>query len=302
MNTEIDLLQAGSQDTIPTGFFALDDALGIGGLPRGQVIEISGEPDSGKTSFCLHIIAQAQKAGAVCVYIDADHRLDAKYAGQLGVNPETLFISEPTCAEQALETTLILARCAAITLIVLDSLSGMTPFAELQAPINAPVAPSLDELLRRYLPRFTVALSYSRASLIITVPVEHGMSHVYHHLAGNLSRLALPLSAAVRMRLVEQKTADKKPARRTRIEIIKNKFAPCFKTIDLDIIVNRTINKPGELLRLGEELAILSRRGSSYVFFERSIGKDRAATLNALQHDPDLAGEIEQAIRQRLKI
>jgi recombination protein RecA len=288
---------------IPTGSLRLDIALSIGGIPRGQISEIAGDNSSGTTTLCQHILAEAQKLGGACALIDSDHAFDPRYAEQCGVELNQLYLAEPTSAEQALETAYILAHSGAFMAIAIDSLTSLTPLAELDAPLGSPIEESVASLLSKWLPQLMSAIQGSQTALLVTGQTRSGMSNVYHGLESHLTRLALPLNAALRLKLSSISTpSERRPVQRIQVNIIKNKFAPCFKTVDLDIIVNRGINKTGELLDLGEELAILSRQGPQYIYRGFPLGARREDVYECLRHHPQMAAEIEQTIRQRKRI
>ena len=290
-------------DTIPTGSLRLDIALEIGGIPRGHITEITGGVASGKTTLCQHILAEAQKLGGVCAWIDADHTFEPRYAGQCGVDLDQFYLANPTSAEQALETAYILAHSGAFNAIAIDSLTSLVPIAELDAPFGTPGVESVETLLSRQLPQLMAALHGSQTALLVTGQSRVGMSTVYHELESHLSRLALPLTAAVRLELNPiSAPTERQAVQRIQVKIIKNKFAPCFKTADLDIIVNRGFNKIGETLDLGEELAIFSRQGSLYIYRGFPLGARREEVSEYFRSHPQMTAEIEQAIRQRLRI
>jgi recombination protein RecA len=290
-------------DVIPTGSLRLDYALSIGGIPRGQITEIAGDNLSGKTTLCLHILAAAHKLGGVCAMIDSDHAFNPRFARQCGVDLNQLYLAEPASAEQALEIASILAHSGAFMIILIDSLTSLIPLAELEAPLGAPILESSESLLSKRLPRLAAAIQSNQTALLTTSQTQSGMSTIYHELKSHLTRLAMPLSAAVRLKMSTiSAPSERRPEQRIQVKIIKNKFAPCFKTVDLDIIVNRGINKTGELLDLGEEFAIFSRQGPQYIYRGFPLGARREEVGEYLQNHPQMAAEIEQAIRQRLQI
>jgi len=290
-------------DGIPTGSLRLDYALSIGGVPRGQISEIAGDASTGKTTLSLHILAEAHKLGGVCALIDSDHSFNPRYARQCGVDLNQFYLARPASAEQALETAYILANSGAFMVIVIDSLNSLVLKAELDAPFDAPVLESIDPLLSKWLPQLMPALQIGQTALLVTSQSTSGMSIVYHSLGAHLTRLALPLHAAVRLKLSTiSDPGEINLVQRIQVKIIKNKFAPCFKTVDLDIIVNRGFNKTGELLDLGEELAIVSRQGPQYIYRGFPLGARREDVCETLNRNPQMAAEIEQAVRQRLGI
>lgn len=287
------------QHVFSSGSLKLDHALQIGGFPRGSLIEIIGEPESGKTTLCLYGLAQAQKDGDKCTWIDADHTFHPKYAERCGVGLDQLILAEPDSIEQALETTSILVRSSTFGMIVLDCLSNLPSQSELANPLGTLVEDMSDALTANWLPRLTMELLRNQTTLILTTPATSSMSGVYHGLGSHLNRLALPLHAAIRIKLTPDRSfADSHLLRRIRVEIVKNKFAPCFKSIDLDIIVNRGINKTGELFDLSEEFALLSRRDHGIYYGDRYLGKNRSEAINILSIAGSLSEEVEQAVRR----
>jgi recombination protein RecA len=225
---------------IPTGFPALDQALSIGGIPRGQITEISGAESSGKTTLCQFIIARAQERNGICAFIDTDHCFDPRYAAWCGIKLDRLYLAEPASAEQALDTTHILARSGAFRLIVIDSLNTLMPMAELSAPLGALTDEPAERVVSKWLPDLHIAIQRNQTALIVTDLIVSGMSVIYHELQTHLSRLALPLNAALRLKINPLVGSEQsQPLQRIQVQIVKNKFAPCFNTIDLDIIDNR---------------------------------------------------------------
>ncbi len=290
-------------NVIPTGSLRLDYALGIGGISRGEITEIHGDISSGKTTLCQHLIAEANKLGGACVFIDADHSFIPQYAHQCGVVLEQVYLVEPDSAEQALETAYILARSGAFTAIVIDSLTRLVTRAELTAPLGGSIEAPIGELVARWLPRLMTAIQSKQTALIMTDQTTTGMSSVYHNLETHLSRMALPLSAAIRMKLNLRSPLDEyRSEHPIQVQIVKNKYSPCFKTVELDIIVNRGINKTDELIALGEELGILSRHGKHYYYQALDLGARREEIDQVLRQGPWIAAEINRAIRMKLNI
>lgn len=291
------------QHVFSSGSLKLDHALQIGGFPHGCLVEINGEPESGKTTLCQHSLAQAQQEGEKCAWIDADHTFHLKYAERCGVGLDQLILAEPDSIEQALETASILVRSGAFGVIVLDCLSNLPSQSELANPLGTLVEDENDTLKAKWLPRLARDLLRNQTTLILTTPASSSMSGVYHGLGSHLNRLALPLHAAIRIKLTPDRSfASTHLLRRIRVEIVKNKFAPCFKSIDLDIIVNRGINKTGELFDLSYEFALLSRRDHGMYFGCRYLGKNRSEAIEILSTQGSLSEEIEQAIRRRMHI
>jgi recombination protein RecA len=291
------------QRVFSSGSLKLDHALQIGGFPGGYLIEINGEPESGKTTLCQHSLVQAQQEGAQCAWIDADHTFHPQYAEHCGVGLNQLVLAEPDSIEQALETASILVRSGAFGVIVIDCLSNLPSQVELANPLGTTLEDVSDALTANWLPRLATDLLRNQTTLILTTPASSSMSGVYHGLGSHLNRLALPLHAAIRIKLSPDRLFAESPElRRIRVEIVKNKFAPCFKSIDLDIIVNTGIDKTGELFDLSDEFALLSRRDHGIYYGDRYLGKNRSEAIEILSSDGSLSEEIEQAVRRRMHI
>ena len=286
-------------DVISTGSLYLDQALSIGGIPHGYLTEISGDYSTGKTTLCLNIIAEAQRSDGVCAFVDSDRSFNYHYAVQCGVLPDQLFLVQPTCAEEALEIVSLLAGTKAFAAIIIDSLTSLVPYAEQNAPAGMFIEESIEPILSKWLPHLSATIRQNQTALVLTNAVSSGMSRVYHRLEDNLDRLALPLSAAIRLKLSRTlETHTDQPTQRIQAQVIKNKFAPCSKTVDIDIIVNRGINKTGELINLGEKFSVLTRHGLVYYFQANRLGSQQEEVNSTLHFNPGLAHEIEQAIRQ----
>jgi len=252
--------------------------------------------------LCQHILAQADRLSGVCALIDADHMFNPLYAEQCGVALDELYLAQPTTAEQAFDMAERLARSAAFAVVVIDSLTGLIPQEELAAPYGTPVSSNLDHLLARWLPQLNSAIHHTQTALILTDQTKTGVSRVYHELENHLSRIALPLTASLRLRLETiSAPLTTQEIRRIRVQGVKNKFAPCFKSVTLDIIVNRGINKIGEILDLGVESGTLSRQGSGYFYQGKRLGATRQETSDVLGRSPQLADELERVIRLKMR-
>lgn len=290
------------QAVISSGSLRLDCALGIGGFPRGQITEISGDVSSGKTTLCQQIIAQANRLPGNCVWIDADHTFDPGYSEHCGVILNKLYLAQPASAEQAFDMTERLARSKSFVMIVIDSLTGLIPLEELITPLGEPVHTTLDTTLAKWLPNLVSAIQFGDTALVVTNQTQTGLSRVYHKLESHLDRMALPLSAGLRLRLENvERTINSQENRQIRVQVVKNKFAPCFKSIDLDIIVNRGINNINEILDLGVELGALSRQGAMIYYQGQRLGSTRQETIEAIQRNPHLAKELEEVIRRDMR-
>lgn len=288
---------------LSSGSLRLDLALGTGGLPRGQIIEISGPLESGKTTLCLQVIVEAQKHGDACAWVDADHTFAAQYAGICGVTLERLYLCEPSNAEQALEMTETLVQSGALAVIIVDSVDSLVTRNEMNTPLGEPPSDKMHHLLSQWLHRLAVESRQVGTTLIFTSRPPVQMSAVYHGLKANPDRLALPLQAAVRLKIRQLQDSHEKPReleQRIEVKVLKNSLKPCFKTADVDIIINKGVNNTGEIFDLGVDLNLLSKKGFGYVYQDHRLGDSREKAIYFLCQHPDLANEIEQVIRQRL--
>jgi len=289
-------------EVIPTGSLRLDIALRLGGVPRGRIIEIFGPISSGKTTICQHIIAEAQSLGEICAFIDVDHTFDVRYAQRCGVDLERLIVSEPMGAEQALETAFTLTSSRAAGVVVVDSINSLVTEAELTAKIDNPGEPSIDLLVSQTLQRMVPSLEETR-SIVLFTNRSHPKSVIYHKLKDNPAKLALKLHAAIRLKLTMMspiKINNEISGQTTRVHIVKNTLAPCFDSIELDIMYNEGIRKAGEILDLGEKLALIEQQDSFYYYNSLRFGPGREVAIKFLNHNDLISGEIEQVIRQRL--
>jgi recombination protein RecA len=289
--------------TISTGSLKLDQALAIGGIPTGWITEICGPAESGKTTLCQHIISETQKIGGLCALIDGSNLFNPHYAVRCGVEVNDLYICSPLTAEQALETVYILAQSAAFSVIVIDSIDGLASESELERTYGNFGEDGIQRLISNWLPVIGLTLKHSRTALVLTHNQAAGASPIYYALGDNLDRLALSLAAAIRLRLlVNSPMGPAQFVQHIQIQIIKNIFSPCLNSIELDIIVNQGVNKAGELFDLGLSSGVLSRRGQYHYYQSRPLGRNREDSCATLSSQPDLAVEIEQVIRQNLKI
>ncbi|MEW5871380.1 MAG: DNA recombination/repair protein RecA [Chloroflexota bacterium] len=287
-----------------SGSLKLDLALGTGGIPSASFVEIFGPEASGKTSLCLHTIVEAQKAGGVCAYIDCDRSLDAHWSARCGVDQKQLIISQPDNAEQTLAITESLATSGALTIIVIDSLSGLTPQSVLESGLENPLEISSAPLLSRTLRRLSGAIQRNGTTIIFTNQLpSRSRSAVYHNLARDPARLALKLFAALRLKLsisgpILEK--DQVIGSRIQVKIVKNQKKPCFQFAELDIMYRDGILKTGDIFDLGSQLGLIQQQGLMNAFKDIPLGEDRRAALDILKRNPGVSAEIEQIIRQRL--
>ncbi|MFP6714443.1 MAG: recombinase RecA [Alphaproteobacteria bacterium] len=287
---------------IPTGSLALDIALGIGGLPRGRVVEIYGPEGSGKTSLALHVVAEAQKRGGACAFVDAEHALDPIYAGKLGVNTDELLISQPDTGEQALEITDTLVRSGAIDILVVDSVAALVPRAELEGEMGDIHVGLQARLMSQALRKLTGSISKSRCTLIFINQMRMKIGVMYGNPETTTGGNALKFYASVRLdirRIGAIKDRDEIVGNHTRVKVVKNKLAPPFKTVEFDIMYGVGISKVGELLDLGAASGIVEKSGSWYSYNDQRIGQGRENAKQFLIDHPDVATAVESTLRSQ---
>ncbi|MFP6754166.1 MAG: recombinase RecA [Alphaproteobacteria bacterium] len=287
---------------IPTGSLALDIALGIGGLPRGRVVEIYGPEGSGKTSLALHVVAEAQKRGGACAFVDAEHALDPVYAGKLGVNTDELLISQPDTGEQALEITDTLIRSGAIDILVVDSVAALVPRAELEGEMGDIHVGLQARLMSQALRKLTGSISKSRCTLIFINQIRMKIGVMYGSPETTTGGNALKFYASVRLdirRIGAIKDRDEIVGNRTRVKVVKNKLAPPFKTVEFDIMYGVGISKVGELLDLGATSGVIEKSGSWYSYNDQRIGQGRENAKQFLIDHPDVATAVESTLRSQ---
>ncbi len=290
-------------NVIPTGSLSLDIALGIGGVPRGRVIEIYGPESSGKTTLALHIIANAQKAGGLVAFIDAEHALDPEYAGALGVNLDELLISQPDFGEQALEIAETLIRSGSVDAIVVDSVAALVPRAELEGDMGDAQMGLQARLMSQALRKLAGIVSKSNTSLIFINQVREKIGVMFGNPETTTGGRALKFYSSVRIdirRTSSIKQGDKVVGNRTKAKVAKNKVAAPFKVAEFDILYGEGISFTGELLDLGVEQRLVQKSGSWYSYGETRIGQGREAARAFLAENPEMAGEIEVKLREML--
>jgi recombination protein RecA len=278
-------------------------AIGGGGLPRGQIIEISGPPESGKTTLCLQIIVEAQKHGEACAWVDADHTFEAQYAAQCGATLDRLYLCEPSNAEQALEMTETLLHSGALAVIVLDSVESLVTEHEMKTPLGELPTHEMHRLLSQWLHRLAAGCRQTGTMLILTNRPPIQISAVYHELKSNPARLALPMQASVRLKLCQRQPPKGEESfleQIIEVKVLKNPLNPYFKTADVDIILNKGVYKTGEIFDLGVDLNLVPKSGLDFVYQDHKLGHSREQAIYYLSQHPDLESEIEQVIRQRL--
>ncbi len=292
-------------DTVSTGSLGLDIGLGIGGLPRGRIIEIYGPESSGKTTLTLHVIAEAQKKGGTCAFIDAEHALDPVYARKLGVNLDELLISQPDAGEQALEIADTLVRSGAIDVLVVDSVAALVPRAELEGEMGDSHVGLQARLMSQALRKLTATVSKSRCMVIFINQIRMKIGVMFGSPETTTGGNALKFYSSVRLdirRIGAIKDKDEVVGNQTRVKVVKNKLAPPFKVVDFDIMYGEGISKMGELIDLGVKAGIVEKSGAWFSYNSQRIGQGRENSKTFLRENPAVAAEIEATIRQNAGI
>ena len=288
-------------DTVSTGSLGLDIALGIGGLPRGRVIESYGPESSGKTTLALHAVAEAQKKGGIAAYIDAEHALDPGYAKKLGVDIDEMLISQPDTGEQALEITDTLVRSGGIDIIVIDSVAALTPKAELEGEMGDSLPGLQARLMSQALRKLTASISKSNTIVIFINQIRMKIGVMFGSPETTTGGNALKFYASVRLdirRIGSIKDRDEVVGNQTRVKVVKNKVAPPFKQVEFDIMYGQGVSKVGELIDLGVKAGIVEKSGSWYSYDGTRIGQGRESAKTFLTQNPEMAGKIEGQIRE----
>ncbi|MEJ0060542.1 MAG: recombinase RecA [Terricaulis sp.] len=289
-------------EAISTGSLGLDIALGIGGLPRGRIVEIYGPESSGKTTLALHCIAEAQKSGGVCAFVDAEHAMDPVYAQKLGVDLDDLLISQPDTGEQALEITDTLVRSGAVDVLVIDSVAALTPRAEIEGEMGDSLPGLQARLMSQALRKLTASISKSNTLVIFINQIRMKIGVMYGNPETTTGGNALKFYASVRLDIRRQgqiKERDEVIGSETRVKVVKNKVAPPFKQVNFDIIYGEGISKTGELIELGVKAGVLDKSGSWYAFGSQKIGQGKEAARKFLKEHKDIAATVEEAVRQK---
>ena len=291
-------------DTIPTGSLSLDAALGVGGYPKGRIIEIFGPESSGKTTLALHAIAEAQKAGGLAAFIDAEHALDRFYAAKLGVNTDDLLISQPDNGEQALEIADQLIRSSAIDIIVIDSVAALTPKAEIEGDMGDNKVGLQARLMSQALRKLTPSISKTNTTCIFINQLREKIGIMFGNPETTTGGNALKFYASVRLdirRVTTLKDGDTPIGNQVRVKIVKNKVAPPFRKAEFEITFGEGISRAGEIVDLGVELGILKKSGSWFSYGETRLGQGRDAVKKLIKDNPELSEEIEAQIAEALK-
>lgn len=289
-------------EAVPTGSLSLDIALGVGGIPRGRITEVYGPESSGKTTICQHIVAEAQKLGGTCAYIDMEHALDPTYAERCGVNVESLLISQPDTGEQALEITETLVRSGAIDVIVIDSVAALVPRAEIEGDMGDATMGMQARLMSQALRKLSGAIKQTNTAVVFTNQLRQKIGVMFGNPETTTGGMALKFYASVRLdvrRIQSIKLGPEIIGNRTRVRVVKNKVAAPFRTAEFDIMYNEGISKAGDLIDLATQLEIITKRGSFFSYGDVRLGQGRENAKDFLRQNPDLASEIELAIRQQ---
>ena len=297
--------QAIEVEAVSSGSLALDIALGIGGLPRGRVVEIYGPESSGKTTLTLHAVAEAQKAGGTCAFIDAEHALDPGYARKLGVDTDNLLISQPDTGEQALEIADTLVRSGVLDVVVIDSVAALVPKAELEGEMGDSLPGLQARLMSQALRKLTGSISRSKCMVIFTNQIRSKIGVMFGSPETTTGGNALKFYASIRIdvrRIGSVKDRDEVTGNQTRVKVVKNKMAPPFKQVEFDIMYGEGISKTGELIDLGVKAGLVEKSGSWFSYADRRIGQGRENAKTFLKENPEVAQELEDSLRKKAGI
>jgi len=292
-------------DVIPTGCLALDQALGIGGYPRGRVVEIYGPESGGKTTMALHAVAEAQKLGGTAAFVDAEHALDVSYAENLGVQVDDLLVSQPDSGEQSLEIVDMLVRSGALDIIVVDSVAALTPRAELEGEMGDSHMGLQARLMSQALRKLTGSISRTKTIVIFINQLRMKIGVMFGNPETTTGGNALKFYASVRLdvrRIGSIKKGDQILGNETRVKVVKNKMAPPFKKAEFTIVYGEGISHPGELIDLGVEYGLVNKSGAWYAMDTQRIGQGRENAVQFLRDHPDLMAQVESDLRQKLDI
>lgn len=291
-------------DSIPTGALALDIALGIGGIPKGRIIEIYGPESSGKTTLALHIVAESQKLGGNAAFIDAEHALDPGYAKKLGVDVENLIISQPDTGEQGLEITEALVRSNAVDIVVIDSVAALVPKTEIDGEMGQATIGLQARLMSQALRKLTGAINKSKAAVIFINQLREKVGVIYGNPETTTGGRALKFYSTIRLdvrRIEIIKKGDSPIGSRVRVKVVKNKVAPPFKEAEVDIMYGTGISKTGNILDVAADMGIVKKAGSWYSYNDEKLGQGREKSKDFLDSNPNLLKEIENKVRDTLK-
>jgi len=289
---------------ISTGSIGLDDALGVGGLPQGRIVEVYGPESSGKTTLCLHVIAEAQKKGGICAFIDAEHAMDPEYARRLGVKIDELLISQPDTGEQALEIVESLVRSESVAVIVVDSVAALTPKDEIEGEMGAHHVGKQARLMSQALRKLTAIAAKSKTLIIFTNQIRMQIGVMFGNPETTPGGKALKFYTSVRIdvrRIAQIKKGDEVMGGRVRAKVVKNKVAPPFRVTEFDLMYNEGISREGELIALGEKYKIITKSGSSYSWKDVKLGRGYDATRQFLKSEKKTADSILKEIRAKME-
>ncbi len=289
-------------ETIPTGSLSLDIALGVGGVPRGRVVEIYGPESSGKTTLCLHIVSEAQKGGGTAAFIDMEHALDPVYAARLGVDIDNLLVSQPDTGEQALEITETLVRSGAVDVVIVDSVAALVPRNEIEGDMGDASMGMQARLMSQALRKLSGAINQTKTTVIFTNQLRQKIGVMFGNPETTTGGQALKFYASLRLdvrRIQSIKMGEEVSGNRTRVKVVKNKVAPPFRTAEFDIMFNEGISKSGDVLDLATKFEVIQKRGAFFSYGDIRIGQGRENAKDYLRSNPDLMNEIETVIRQK---
>lgn len=289
-------------EVIPTGSLSLDIALGVGGIPRARITEVFGPEASGKTTLCLHMVAEAQKMGGMAAFIDMEHALDPAYASRLGVNIDNLLVSQPDTGEQALEITETLVRSGAVDLVVIDSVAALVPRAEIEGDMGDAQMGMQARLMSQALRKLSGAINQTKTAVVFTNQLRQKIGVMFGNPETTPGGLALKFYSSIRLdtrRIQSIKVGAEIVGSRVRVRVVKNKVAAPFRTAEFDIMYNEGISKVGDIIDLASQLDIVSKRGAFYSFGDLRLGQGRENAKEFLKQNPDLATEIEMLIREQ---
>lgn len=290
-------------NAIPTGSIGLDAALGVGGLPRGRIVEIFGPESSGKTTLALHVVAEAQKRGGICAYIDAEHAMDPEYAKKLGVKIEELLLSQPDTGEQGLEITESLVRSGKLDVIVIDSVAALTPKDEIEGDMGAQHMGKQARLMSQALRKLTAIVARSKTIVIFINQIRMQIGVMFGNPETTPGGKALKFYTSVRIdirRIAQIKKGEEVMGSRIRAKVVKNKVAAPFRQTEFDLMYNEGISQEGEIIALGEKMGLVTKSGTSYAFGEVKLGRGYDATRQFLRENKKIAGDILKEIRKNL--
>jgi recombination protein RecA len=289
-------------EVIPTGSIALDIALGVGGIPRGRVTEIYGPESSGKTTLCQHIVAEAQKRGGNCAYIDMEHALDPVYAAKCGADTDALYVAQPDTGEQALEIAETLIRSGGVDVVVIDSVAALVPRAEIEGDMGDATMGMQARLMSQALRKLSSAIRQTNTAVIFTNQLRQKIGVMFGNPETTTGGMALKFYASVRLdvrRIQAIKNGAEVVGSRTRVRVVKNKVAPPFREAEFDIMYNEGISKAGDLIDIGAQLGLITKRGAFYSFQDERIGQGRENAKQHLKEHPEITEQIDAAVREK---